>query len=239
MSIRLENVVKAFGNPPVEIIKRVSFELKDGEFVALTGKSGSGKSTLLYMISSLDNPTSGRVLLQDQDVAQMEQQKLHRFRNQHMGFIFQYHYLLPEFTALENVLMPAIKAGIAEKKRDEAIELLQRFELGHRLNNLPSQLSGGESQRVAIARALIMRPRFIFADEPTGALDSANAMNVMQIFQEINRTTGCTIVYVTHDAEFAAMAHKKILLVDGQIESIATSRAKTGKTAPLRKKRLP
>lgn len=239
MSIRLENVVKSFGDPPIDIIKRVSFELKDGEFVALTGKSGSGKSTLLYMVSSLDNPTAGKVLLQDQDIAQMDQQQLHRFRNQHMGFIFQYHYLLPEFSALENVLMPAIKAGVAEKKRDEAIEMLKRFELGHRMNNLPSQLSGGESQRVAIARALIMQPRFIFADEPTGSLDSANAINVMQIFQEVNRTTGCTIVYVTHDAEFAAMAHKQILLVDGQIESITANKTATGKAAPLRKKRLP
>jgi ABC-type lipoprotein export system ATPase subunit len=234
MSIRLENVVKAFGNPPSEVIKGVSFEVKDGEFVSLTGKSGSGKSTLLYMASSLDNPTSGKVLLQNQDIQQMEQKALHRFRNQHMGFIFQYHYLLPEFTALENVLMPAIKAGVAEKKRDEAIELLERFELGHSMNYLPSQLSGGESQRVAIARALIMQPRFIFADEPTGALDSANAINVMQIFQEVNRTTGCTIVYVTHDAEFAAMAHRQILLVDGQIESITANKA----TQPKKKRAL-
>lgn len=239
MSIRLENVVKAFGEPPVEIIKRVSFELKDGEFVALTGKSGSGKSTLLYMVSSLDNPTSGRVLLQNEDVAQMNQQELHRFRNKHMGFIFQYHYLLPEFSALENVLMPAIKAGIAEQKRAEAIELLKRFELGHRLNNLPSQLSGGESQRVAIARALIMQPRFIFADEPTGSLDSANAINVMESLREVNRTTGCTIVYVTHDAEFAAMAHKQILLVDGEISSITVNKSAKGKPAALKKKRLP
>lgn len=239
MSIRLENVVKAFGEPPMEIIKRVSFELQDGEFVALTGKSGSGKSTLLYMVSSLDNPTSGKVLLQDQDIAQMDQQALHRFRNQHMGFIFQYHYLLPEFTALENVLMPAIKAGVAEKKRDEAIELLKRFELGHRMNNLPSQLSGGESQRVAIARALIMQPRYIFADEPTGSLDSANAINVMESLREVNRSTGCTIVYVTHDAEFAAMAHKQILLVDGEISSITANKQAKAKAAPPRKKRLP
>lgn len=188
MSIRLEKVVKAFGDPPVQIIKNVSFEIQDGECVALTGKSGSGKSTLLYMVSSLDNPTSGRVLLQGQDIAQMDQRELHRFRNQHMGFIFQYHYLLPEFSALENVLMPAIKAGVAEKKRDEAIELLK-----------------------------------------------ANALNVMQIFQEVNRTNGCTILYVTHDAEFASMAHKQILLLDGQIESITTKSAGTR----VQKKRLP
>ncbi len=224
MSIRLEKVIKSFGDPPIEIIKSVSFDLADGEFVALTGKSGSGKSTLLYMISSLDNPSSGTVTLQDQNIAEMDQRALHRFRNQNMGFIFQYHYLLPEFTALENVLMPAIKAGIADTKRNEATALLKRFELENRMNNLPSQLSGGESQRVAIARALIMNPQYIFADEPTGSLDSANAINVMEIFKEVNRDTGCTIIYVTHDTDFAAMAQKQILLVDGQISAITVNK---------------
>lgn len=236
MSIRLENVVKSFGEPPTQIIKNVSFELKDGEFVALTGRSGSGKSTLLYMVSSLDNPTSGSVWLQEQNVATMTPQALHAFRNTQMGFIFQYHYLLPEFTALENVLMPAIKAGTAQQKRAEAIELLKRFDLEARQHHLPSQLSGGESQRVAIARALIMNPRFIFADEPTGSLDSANALNVMQIFQQVNRETGCTIVYVTHDAEFAAMAQKQILLVDGSVSSIATNRSARSKARPKSKR---
>ena len=238
MSIRLENVIKSFGEPPTQIIKNVSFELGDGEFVALTGRSGSGKSTLLYMISSLDNPTSGKVLLQGQNIAEMPQQELHAFRNTQMGFIFQYHYLLPEFTALENVLMPAIKAGTAQQKRAEATELLKRFDLGQRMHHLPSQLSGGESQRVAIARALIMNPKFIFADEPTGSLDTVNAMNVMQIFQQVNRETGCTIVYVTHDTDFAALAQKQILLVDGQVSSITMKKGAKIKAALLKKKRL-
>ena len=238
MSIRLENVIKSFGEPPTQIIKNVSFELGDGEFVALTGRSGSGKSTLLYMISSLDNPTSGKVLLQGQNIAEMPQQELHAFRNTQMGFIFQYHYLLPEFTALENVLMPAIKAGTAQQKRAEATELLKSFDLGQRMHHLPSQLSGGESQRVAIARALIMNPKFIFADEPTGSLDTVNAMNVMQIFQQVNRETGCTIVYVTHDTDFAALAQKQILLVDGQVSSITMKKGAKIKAAPLKKKRL-
>lgn len=220
MSLRLEKVVKAFGNPPVEIIKGISFELKDGEFVSLTGKSGSGKSTLLYMMSTLDNPTSGKVFLQDQDITAMGSRELHRFRNRHMGFIFQYHYLLPEFTALENVLIPAIKAGNVAEKRPYAIELLESFDLKDRMHNVPGKLSGGESQRVAIARALIMNPQYIFADEPTGSLDSANAQNVMSIFQKINREHGCTIVYVTHDTEFAALAQKQIFLVDGQVKNI-------------------
>jgi len=236
MSIRLENVVKSFGEPPTQIIKNVSFELGDGEFVALTGRSGSGKSTLLYMISSLDNPTSGKVLLQGQNIADMPQQELHAFRNTQMGFIFQYHYLLPEFTALENVLMPAIKAGTAQQKREEATELLKRFDLGQRMHHLPSQLSGGESQRVAIARALIMNPKFIFADEPTGSLDTANAMNVMQIFQQVNRETGCTIVYVTHDTDFAALAQKQILLVDGEVSAITINKTAKTKTAAKSKR---
>jgi lipoprotein-releasing system ATP-binding protein len=231
MSLRLEKITKSFGNPPVEIIKGVSFELKDGEFVSLTGKSGSGKSTLLYMISTLDNPTSGRVFLQDQDITAMGSRELHRFRNRHMGFIFQYHYLLPEFTALENVLIPAIKAGNVSEKRSYAIELLESFDLKDRMHSVPGKLSGGESQRVAIARALIMNPEYVFADEPTGSLDSANAQNVMAIFQKINREHGCTIVYVTHDTEFATLAEKQIFLVDGQVKEIATKRR-----APSRKR---
>ncbi len=231
MSLKLDKITKSFGNPPVEIIKGISFELKDGEFVSLTGKSGSGKSTLLYMMSTLDNPTSGKVFLQGQDITAMSSRELHRFRNHHMGFIFQYHYLLPEFTALENVLIPAIKAGNVAEKRPFAIKLLESFDLKDRMHSVPGKLSGGESQRVAIARALIMNPEYIFADEPTGSLDSANAQNVMGIFQKVNREHGCTIVYVTHDTEFAALAEKQIFLVDGQVKEIATKRR-----APSRKR---
>ena len=224
MGIVLKNIYKAFGEVSNPIIKNISFELKDGEFVSLTGKSGSGKSTLLYLISTLDNPTSGVVELQGKDIAQMDSRTLHHFRNANMGFIFQYHYLLPEFTALENVLMPTIKPGLAQEKRKLAIELLERFDLKDRMQNLPSQLSGGETQRVAIARALIMNPQYIFADEPTGSLDSINAKIVMDILAEINRNEGCTIIYVTHDADFAALAQKEILLVDGEIQNIKVRR---------------
>lgn len=217
MSIVLEDVRKSFGKPPTDVIKGVSLGIEAGEFVSLTGKSGSGKSTLLYLVSSLDDPSEGSVKIDGKDLASLNQKDLHSFRNRHMGFVFQFHYLLPEFSALENVLMPALKAGILEEKRREAIRLLERFDLGDKLDHLPSQLSGGQMQRVSIARALVMRPRYLFADEPTGALDSTNAKIVMDIFRDINRTDGTTVIMVTHDAEFAKSAKRQIKLVDGLI----------------------
>ncbi|TGK58215.1 ABC transporter ATP-binding protein [Leptospira wolffii] len=217
MSIRLENVRKSFGKPPTDIIKDVSLEIKAGEFVSLTGKSGSGKSTLLYLISSLDDPTQGKVHIDGKDLASLPPKELHMFRNRHMGFVFQFHYLLPEFTSLENVLMPALKAGVREEKKKDAIELLERFGLGDKLDHIPSQLSGGQMQRVSIARALVMRPRYLFADEPTGALDSANAKIVMDIFKNINKQDGTTVIMVTHDPDFAKSAKRQIHLIDGKI----------------------
>ncbi|MFB5652215.1 ABC transporter ATP-binding protein [Leptospira wolffii] len=217
MSIRLENVRKSFGKPPTDIIKDVSLEIKAGEFVSLTGKSGSGKSTLLYLISSLDDPTQGKVHIDEKDLASLPPKELHMFRNRHMGFVFQFHYLLPEFTSLENVLMPALKAGVREEKKKDAIELLERFGLGDKLDHIPSQLSGGQMQRVSIARALVMRPRYLFADEPTGALDSANAKIVMDIFKNINKQDGTTVIMVTHDPDFAKSAKRQIHLIDGKI----------------------
>ncbi|TGL50588.1 ABC transporter ATP-binding protein [Leptospira wolffii] len=217
MSIRLENVRKSFGKPPTDIIKDVSLEIKAGEFVSLTGKSGSGKSTLLYLISSLDDPTQGKVHIDEKDLASLPPKELHMFRNRHMGFVFQFHYLLPEFTSLENVLMPALKAGVREEKKKDAIELLERFGLGDKLDHIPSQFSGGQMQRVSIARALVMRPRYLFADEPTGALDSANAKIVMDIFKNINKQDGTTVIMVTHDPDFAKSAKRQIHLIDGKI----------------------
>mgnify|MGYP000405554790 FL=1 len=170
MSIVIEDVCKNFGNPPTEVIKHVDFTVKDGEFVSLTGKSGSGKSTLLYIISTLDAPTSGRVLIEDRDVVSLDSRELHEFRNRYMGFVFQFHYLLPEFTALENVLMPARKAGTLVEKKPYAEYLLEKFDLKEKFHQLPGQLSGGQAQRVALARALIMKPKYLFADEPTGSL---------------------------------------------------------------------
>lgn len=217
MSIVIDQVTKSFGNPPTDVIKGVNFRVEQGEFVSLTGKSGSGKSTLLYIISTLDAPTKGRVLIDDHDVVSLSSKELHEFRNRYMGFVFQFHYLLPEFSALENVLMPARKAGQLTTKKEYAEFLLEKFDLKDKLHQRPGQLSGGQAQRVAIARALIMQPRYVFADEPTGSLDSTNAKIVMDIFRKINSEEKCTIIYVTHDADFARLARRRIELVDGML----------------------
>ena len=219
MGLAVENLVKSFGNPPNEIVRNLSFTVDDGELLAITGRSGSGKSTLLYLLSSLDSPTSGHVIWDGENIQTWDHKRLHHFRNRHVGFVFQFHYLLPELTALENVAMPARKAGLWDEKLEEAKNILTEFGLGHRLHHKPSQMSGGEQQRVAIARALVMNPRFVFADEPTGNLDSVNGQLVMDIFLRLNREKKTTIVYVTHDAGYARLARRCLHLVDGQIEA--------------------
>lgn len=219
MGIVAKNVVKSFGEPPTTVLHGLDFMIREGEFVSLTGRSGSGKSTLLYLLGALDAPTSGTVEIDGHDLAAISSEELHRLRNQAIGFVFQFHYLLPELTALENVLMPARKA-----KKDIAMEktiraLLSEFGLHGKEDRLPRQLSGGEQQRVAIARALSMSPKYLFADEPTGALDTANAEIVMGLFEKANRELGTTVILVTHDPAFAARAHRQIKLVDGRIDS--------------------
>jgi putative ABC transport system ATP-binding protein/lipoprotein-releasing system ATP-binding protein len=215
--IKLVDVKKTFGTPPTNVLKGISLDIKDGEFVALTGKSGSGKSTLLYIVSTLDNPSSGEVEISDEKVTQMSQKRLHEFRNEKMGFVFQFHYLLPELNALENVLMPARKTKKQIEKREHAEYLLKEFGLEKKHDRLPRQLSGGEQQRVAIARALIMQPQYLFADEPTGNLDSVNGEKVMNIFKTINQDMKTTVIMVTHDPDFAQLASRQIFLVDGLV----------------------
>jgi putative ABC transport system ATP-binding protein/lipoprotein-releasing system ATP-binding protein len=217
MTIESKDLVKSFGSPATEVLRRLSFEIQSGEFVAITGRSGSGKSTLLYILSTLDSPSAGDLLIDGSSIRAMNQTTLHRFRNQNMGFIFQFHYLLPELTALENVLMPAMKTGAHKKRRAFAESLLEQMDLGTKLHRLPSQLSGGEQQRVAIARALVMEPKYLFADEPTGNLDSTNGDKVMQILRDINNRLNTTVIMVTHDPDYAAMAGRRIHLVDGRI----------------------
>ena len=215
MGILIQNVNKKLGDPPNHILNNISFKIEDGEFIALTGRSGSGKSTLLYVISSLDPTTSGEVIIDSHNISTLSKEELHRFRNLHMGFVFQFHYLLPELTALENILMPTRKFEKEKELKDKAIELLRTFDLQNKADRLPRQLSGGEQQRVAIARSLIMGPKYLFADEPTGNLDSQNGQTVMDIFKKINKENKTTIVFVTHDPGFASLASRQIILVDG------------------------
>jgi len=217
MTISMKEVKKSFGAQATPVLKGISAEIKTGEMVSITGRSGSGKSTLLYIISSLDRPTSGDVLIDDKSLFQLNSKDLHRFRNLKMGFVFQFHHLLPELTAIENILMPAMKTKSTEEHRKFAMEIIEEFGLTDRADSLPSQLSGGEQQRVAVARALIMQPTYLFADEPTGNLDSVNGLLVMNLFKRINKELGTTIIYVTHDQEFARMSSRQINLADGTL----------------------
>lgn len=219
MSIVVNGLYKEIGDPPVEILKDISLRIEKSEFVALTGKSGSGKSTLLYLLSSLDLPTKGSVLLGDLDTRKVREEEIHNFRNKKIGFVFQFHYLIEELSTLENVLMPARKFDQEKIKLSYAENLLEQFGLKEKLHRYPRQLSGGEQQRVAIARALVLEPEYLFADEPTGSLDSANSEIVMNILRRENTEKGTTVVMVTHDRDFAAQAQRQIQLLDGRVLS--------------------
>lgn len=215
--IRAENIFKKIGN--TEILKGISLHIEASEVVSLAGPSGAGKSTLLSILGTLDKPTSGCVWIDGENVVQMSERKRAFFRNRYIGFVFQFHHLLPEFTALENVFLPALIKG--EKRRmceKRAKELLDGVGLAHRMHHKPSELSGGEQQRVAIARALINQPRVVFADEPTGNLDSANAEALHQLFFDLRSAYKQTFVIVTHNEHLASMADRTLHLVDGRIQ---------------------
>jgi lipoprotein-releasing system ATP-binding protein len=206
------------GQVPTEALRGITLQFRRGEFASIVGPSGSGKSTLLYLLSGLDKPTSGRVEFDGVDLTTLNERALAEFRNRRMGFVFQFHFLLPEFTATENVAMPLLIAGINRREAlDKAAELLKRFGLGHRLRHYPSQLSGGEQQRVAIARALVNDPDILFCDEPTGMLDSKNAQALYELLREVNTERGQTILVVTHEREFAQRTDRIIQLQDGQV----------------------
>lgn len=217
MTIKVNHLVKEFDSGKYQVLKGVSFEIADGDFVAITGKSGSGKSTLMYIMSTLDTPTSGQIFYDDHDIFALSTQDLHAYRNQNIGFVFQFHYLLPDLTVLENILMPTLKTQQKNNKKKFALELLESFGIANKANHFPAQISGGERQRAAIARALIMNPKYIYADEPTGNLDTTNADNVMRIFSEVNQQQKTTIIMVTHDLDYAKAATRQIFLVDGHL----------------------
>jgi putative ABC transport system ATP-binding protein len=217
--IVLQNVSKSYplGSDWLRVLDDVSLSVNAGESVAIMGASGSGKSTLMNVLGCLDRPSSGRYLLEGRDVSRLSRAELARVRNELIGFVFQNFNLLARTSALENVELPLVYAGLARKERlERARAALERVGLGDRLEHHPSQLSGGQQQRVAIARALVNQPRFLLADEPTGNLDSRTSANIMALFQELH-AGGLTIIYVTHEADIARYASRVITLLDGHI----------------------
>ncbi|MCI6428476.1 MAG: ABC transporter ATP-binding protein [Rikenellaceae bacterium] len=211
-----ENLSKSFGN--LQALKGVSLSISKGEVVSVVGASGAGKSTLLQILGTLSTPDTGSLIIDEQDVLRMSASKLSAFRNRRIGFVFQSHRLLPEFTALENVMIPSLIAGLSNREAaSRAKALLSEVGLLERMDHKPSELSGGEAQRVAIARALVNNPAVLFADEPSGNLDSATKQDIHRIFFEMREKHGQTIVIVTHDETLADMCDRKLVMSDGLI----------------------
>ena len=216
--ITLRNITKSFGT--LQVLKGIDLQIEKGEVVSIVGPSGAGKTTLLQIMGTLDTPDTGSVLIGDTDVTQLSQKEMARFRNQHLGFVFQFHQLLPEFTALENVIIPALIANRSQKEtKERAKELLDFLGLSDRAEHKPNELSGGEKQRVAVARALMNKPSVILADEPSGSLDSKNKAELHQLFFDLRDQLGQTFVIVTHDEALAVLTDRTIHLKDGMIET--------------------
>ena len=207
------------GDQVVHALDGLDLDIRTNEYVALMGPSGSGKSTLMNMLGCLDSPTSGSYILNGQDVSRLEDDALAEIRNREIGFVFQTFNLLPRYTALENVALPMVYAGMAKAERQErAREVLEQVGLADRMDHRPNELSGGQRQRVAVGRALVMRPSIILADEPTGNLDTATSEEVMELFGDIQKA-GNTVILVTHEEDIAAFAHRTVRLRDGRVES--------------------
>lgn len=219
--VRVNGIYKSYRDNAsnLEVLKDINFTVNEGEFLAIQGPSGAGKSTLLHILGGLDNPTKGAVYFEDADIYGLDENSRSAFRNRKVGFVFQFFHLLPELTALENVLLPSILKSWWERKKNlgRALELLERLGLSGRLNHKSAVLSGGEQQRVAICRALINRPQLLLCDEPTGNLDSENGENILRLLTELNRNEKITVLIVTHDKDIAKGAERIIHLKDGII----------------------
>ena len=214
--LKAEHITKKYDS--LEVLKGVDISIEKGEIVSIVGSSGAGKSTLLHILGTLDSADSGAIWLNEQRIDSLSGKRLAAFRNKHIGFVFQFHHLLPEFTALENVSVPAWIAGQKKKEvTSRAMELLTTLGLAHRINNKPQQLSGGEQQRVAVARALINNPDIVFADEPTGNLDSTHAKELHELFVQLRNDFQQTFLIVTHNEELAAMSDRTLHMKDGRI----------------------
>ena len=214
--IQLKNITKSFGS--LQVLRGIDLSVEEGQVVSIVGPSGAGKTTLLQIMGTLDNADSGQVIINGQDISALNQKKLSRFRNKHLGFVFQFHQLLPEFTALENIMIPAFIGGADKKEAEErARELLQFMGLADRATHKPNELSGGEKQRVAVARALVNHPDVIMADEPSGSLDSRNKEDLHKLFFDLRDKYGQTFVIVTHDESLATLTDRTIHMKDGII----------------------
>lgn len=222
--ISVSGIHKSFmiGNREVQVLRGIDLEVNKGELLCIVGASGAGKSTLLHLLGGLDRPTSGKIFFGDLDLFLLDDNRMAEFRNRRIGFVFQFHHLLPEFTAFENCMMPALIRG--EDKKEAARRgrgLLEEMGLGQRLDHKPGELSGGEQQRVAVARALMLNPEVLLADEPTGNLDTHTGDELFALIKRLNRETGITIIMVTHNENLAAQANRVIKMVDGQIANVS------------------
>ncbi len=221
--IRVENLFKSFGNGEkrVNVLRGIDLTFYQGEKVAIVGASGVGKTTLLHILGTIDRPTSGKVLFEGKDIFKMDEDELASFRNREIGFVFQFHHLLPEFNALENTMMPCLIQGLSKKEAIYRAEvILHLVGLKERLSHKPGELSGGEQQRVAVARALVLEPKILLADEPTGNLDQKTGESIFELLQELNQLKGITLIMVTHNLRLASRLPRQIQLVEGKaIES--------------------